>query len=311
MNSKSPKNLRPETIVITAGRPEVGPDSLLNQPISLNSTFVAGGEVGYGRYGNETWLALEEAISALEGGRTLAYSSGMAAVTAVFSTLPVGAKVIASNEGYSGTMTLLNNYATANRLKVSFVSVTNTSEVINELPGATLLWIESPTNPGLEVADLPALIKAAKDKGVTVAVDNTFATALSQKPLALGAVSGKPCPACALGADRLWPAPQRQCACAAAADRRAVPDQGLAGTAGDSFGPCHHLFRNRPPYWPSQGGAGGRHSGGAQSDQPADPLPPRPAQIGGLGWLSLGLAGEARHSGMGIGAGGCRALTAM
>ena len=79
------------------------------------------------------------------------FTSRMAAVTAVFSTLPVGAKVIASNEGYSGTMTLLNNYATANRLKVSFVSVTDTSAVINELPGATLLWIESPTNPGLEV----------------------------------------------------------------------------------------------------------------------------------------------------------------
>ena len=181
------KGLSPETIAITAGRPAVGPDSPLNHPISLNSTFVAGGTVGYGRYGNETWLALEEAISALEGGRTLAYSSGMAAVTAVFSALPVGAKVVASNQGYSGTMTLLNNYATANRLKVSFVSVTNTSEVINELPGAKLLWIESPTNPGLEIADLPALIKAAKEKGVIVAVDNTFATALSQKPLALGA----------------------------------------------------------------------------------------------------------------------------
>lgn len=184
---KSDKELSPETIAITAGRPTVGPDSALNQPISLNSTFVAGGAVGYGRYGNETWLALEEAISALEGGRSLTYSSGMAAVTAVFSTLPVGAKVIASNEGYSGTMTLLGNYEKTNRLQVSFVSVTNSAEVLNELSGATLLWIESPTNPGLEVADLPALIKAAKEKGVTVAVDNTFATALSQQPLALGA----------------------------------------------------------------------------------------------------------------------------
>ncbi len=181
------KGLSPETIAITAGRPAVGPDSALNQPISLNSTFVAGGAIGYGRYGNETWLALEAAISALEGGRTLAYSSGMAAVTAVFSTLPVGAKVVASNQGYSGTMTLLNNYAAAKRLEVSFVSVANTSEVINELAGAALLWIESPTNPGLEVADLPALIKAAKESKITVAVDNTFATALTQLPLALGA----------------------------------------------------------------------------------------------------------------------------
>ena len=183
----SDKSLSPETIAVTAGRPPFGPDSALNQPISLNSTFVAGGAIGYGRYGNETWLALEEAISALEGGRTLAYSSGMAAITAVFSTLPVGAKVVASNQGYSGVMTLLGNYSSAKRLEVAFVSITDTEQVINELAGATLLWIESPTNPGLEVADLPALIKAAKAKGVTVAVDNTFATALNQTPLAMGA----------------------------------------------------------------------------------------------------------------------------
>ena len=61
MNSKQP-HLRPETIAITAGRPEVGADSALNPPISLNSTYVAGGPVGYGRYGNETWTALEVAI---------------------------------------------------------------------------------------------------------------------------------------------------------------------------------------------------------------------------------------------------------
>jgi len=185
MSSK--KQQHPETVAITAGRPPVGPDSALNQPISLNSTFVAGGPVGYGRYGNETWRALEEAISALEGGRTLTYSSGMAAITAVFSTLPVGAKVIASNQGYSGTMTLLGNYSSAKRLDVHFISITDTAAVIKELPGAALLWIESPTNPGLEVADLPALIKAAKANGALVAVDNTFATALSQQPLLLGA----------------------------------------------------------------------------------------------------------------------------
>jgi cystathionine gamma-synthase len=177
----------PETIAVTAGRPPIGPDSALNPPISLNSTFAAGGAVGYGRYGNETWLALEEAISALEGGKTLSYSSGMAAVTAVFSTLPIGAKVVASNQGYSGVMTLLGNYSAAKRLEVAFVAITDTEQVISQLAGATLLWIETPTNPGLEVADLPALIKAAKAQGVTVAVDNTFATALNQKPLAMGA----------------------------------------------------------------------------------------------------------------------------
>jgi cystathionine gamma-synthase len=187
MNSNSPQSHRPETIAITAGRPEVGPDSLLNRPISLNSTFVAGGAIGYGRYGNETWTALEVAIAALEGGKTLTYSSGMAAVTAVFSTLPVGAKVVASNQGYSGVMTLLGNLAAAKKLNPKFVSIADTAEVIAALDGADLLWIESPTNPSLDVADMPTLIKEAKSRGITVAVDNTFATALTQQPILMGA----------------------------------------------------------------------------------------------------------------------------
>jgi cystathionine gamma-synthase len=187
MNSKPTPQQRPETIAITAGRPEVGPDSLLNQPISLNSTFVAGGAIGYGRYGNETWSALEVAIAALEGGKTLTYSSGMAAVTAVFSTLPVGAKVVASNQGYSGVMTLLGNLSAAKKLNPKFVSIADTDEVIAALDGADLLWIESPTNPSLDVADLPTLIKEAKSRSITVAVDNTFATALIQQPLLMGA----------------------------------------------------------------------------------------------------------------------------
>ena len=187
MNSNPAPQHRPETIAVTAGRPEVGPDSLLNQPISLNSTFVAGGAIGYGRYGNQTWSALETAIAALEGGKTLTYSSGMAAVSAVFSTLPVGAKVVASNQGYSGVMTLLGTLAAAKKLNPNFVSIADTDEVIAALDGADLLWIESPTNPSLDVADLPTLIKEAKSRGITVAVDNTFATALTQQPLLMGA----------------------------------------------------------------------------------------------------------------------------
>jgi len=187
MNSNPAPQHRPETIAVTAGRPEVGPDSLLNQPISLNSTFVGGGAIGYGRYGNQTWSALETAIAALEGGKTLTYSSGMAAVSAVFSTLPVGAKVVASNQGYSGVMTLLGTLAAAKKLNPNFVSIADTDEVIAALDGADLLWIESPTNPSLDVADLPTLIKEAKSRGITVAVDNTFATALTQQPLLMGA----------------------------------------------------------------------------------------------------------------------------
>ena len=187
MTAQHGSEQRPETIAITAGRPVVAPDSALNQPISLNSTFTAGGPIGYGRYGNETWTSLEAAIGALEGGQTLSYSSGMAAVSAVFSTLPVGAKVVASNQGYSGVMTLLGKLSAANKISATLVSIADTDEVIAALDGADLLWLESPTNPSLDVADLPALIRAAKSRNITVAVDNTFATTLVQQPLLMGA----------------------------------------------------------------------------------------------------------------------------
>jgi len=180
-------SLHPETSAITAGRPEVAPDAPLNPPIVISSTFHAGGPIGYGRYGNESWSALETAIAELEGGATLSFSSGMAAISAVFSILPIGAPVVASNQGYSGCMTLLNQLHTSGRLEVRFVEITDTDEVIAAMKGAALLWVESPTNPCLDVADLPALITAAKKMGIGVAVDNTFATPLIQKPLSMGA----------------------------------------------------------------------------------------------------------------------------
>src|SRR6185369_8071408 len=73
--------LRPATTVVHAGRPPHEPDQPLNAPITMASTYVAGGDLEYGRYGNPTWAAFEEALGALEGGRALAYASGMAAVT--------------------------------------------------------------------------------------------------------------------------------------------------------------------------------------------------------------------------------------
>jgi cystathionine gamma-synthase len=180
-------SLHPETSAITAGRPEAAPDASLNPPIIISSTYHAGGPVGYGRYGNESWSALEAAIGALEDGATLSFSSGMAAVSAVFSILPIGAPVVASNQGYSGVMGLLNQFQASGRLEVRFVEITNTEEVIAAMKGAALVWLESPTNPCLDVADLPALITAAKKLGIGVAVDNTFATPLIQKPLTMGA----------------------------------------------------------------------------------------------------------------------------
>ena len=176
-----------ESKVVAAGRPAKQPDGALNPPIALNSTFHQGGPVGYGRYGNETWSALEEAISVLEGGKTLLFSSGMAAISAVFSLLPEGAVIVAANNGYQGTTTLLKKLNESEKLKVRFVNLANTDECIAAIPGAQMLYLESPLNPLLEVVDLPKIIAAGKAAGCGVAVDNTLATPLLQNPLALGA----------------------------------------------------------------------------------------------------------------------------
>jgi cystathionine gamma-synthase len=179
--------LATESKVVAAGRPAKQPDGALNPPIALNSTFHEGGPVGYGRYGNETWSALEEAISVLEGGKTLLFSSGMAAISVVFSLLPDGAVIVAANNGYQGTTTLLKKLHESEKLKVRFVNLANTDECLAAIPGAQMLYLESPINPLLEVVDLPKIIAAGKSAGCGVAVDNTLATPLLQNPLALGA----------------------------------------------------------------------------------------------------------------------------
>jgi cystathionine gamma-synthase len=179
--------LATESKVVAAGRPAKQPDGALNPPIALNSTFHEGGPVGYGRYGNETWSALEEAISVLEGGKTLLFSSGMAAISAVFSLLPEGAVIVAASNGYQGTTTLLKKLHESEKLKVRFVNLANTDECLAAIPGAQMLYLESPLNPLLEVVDLPKIIAAGKSAGCGVAVDNTLATPLLQNPLALGA----------------------------------------------------------------------------------------------------------------------------
>ena len=179
--------LATESKVVAAGRPAKQPDGALNPPIALNSTFHEGGPVGYGRYGNETWSALEDAISVLEGGKTLLFSSGMAAISAVFSLLPEGAVIVAANNGYQGTTTLLKKLHESEKLKVRFVNLANTDECLAAIPGAQMLYLESPLNPLLEVVDLPKIIAAGKSAGCGVAVDNTLATPLLQNPLALGA----------------------------------------------------------------------------------------------------------------------------
>jgi cystathionine gamma-synthase len=179
--------LRPATVAVTAGRPAASPDAPLNEPVVFASAYHAGGPVAYARDGNPSWSALEDAIGALEGGSALAFSSGMAAIAAVLDTLPVGAKVVLPSEGYSGTRVLVRDAGPPGRWHLEFVDVTDTDAVLAAVEGAALLWLESPTNPLNGVVDLPTVIAGAHERGAVVAVDNTYATPLLQRPLTLGA----------------------------------------------------------------------------------------------------------------------------
>jgi cystathionine gamma-synthase len=175
------------TVAVHAGRPDRTPGSPLSVPPVLASTFAEGGPVGYARSGNPTWAALEDVLGALEGGRAVVFGSGMAAVSAILDPLPEQAVVVVPRHAYSGTLALLDQLGSQRGFDVRRVDIADTEQTGAALDGAHLLWIESPTNPMLEVADLPVLFSTARRLGVRSCADNTFATPLNQQPLALGA----------------------------------------------------------------------------------------------------------------------------
>ncbi|QZY52040.1 trans-sulfuration enzyme family protein [Leucobacter tenebrionis] len=187
-------SLRPETSVVALGRPDPAPDGPLNPPISLSSTFRSAGEPGpgdrvYARYSNPTWEPLEEAIASLEGGGVagLAFASGMAAVSAALSLAPIGGVAVVPSASYNGTIGLARELAATGALVLREIDPLDIDAVIEALDGADLLWLESPTNPMLDVVDLPRLVSEARRRGVTAVVDNTFSTPLRQRPLSVGA----------------------------------------------------------------------------------------------------------------------------
>ncbi|GLY16142.1 cystathionine gamma-synthase [Kineosporia sp. NBRC 101677] len=188
--------LAPATVAVTAGRPPASPNQPMNVPVVFTSTYTASdfapqsGDLGYGRWGNPSWTALEDAVGALEGGPALSFASGMAVVSAVLNLVPLGGTVVIPDIPYSGTSQLARELAEAGRLSVRAVPIADTDVVVAALDGlgaGDLVVLESPTNPMMDVADLATVIAAARGRGVLTAVDNTFATPLLQQPLSLGA----------------------------------------------------------------------------------------------------------------------------
>ncbi len=180
--------LDPASVVVAGGRGPQDAGYPVNVPITMASTYRSGGSVSYGRDSNVVWEGLEEVLGALEGGRALVFGSGMAAIAAVVETLAVGATVVVAGDAYNGTRHLLADLAGRGRLSVVPADVSDTAATLAACEkGADLLWLESPTNPLMAVADLAGLADGAHGLGLTVVVDNTFATPLLQRPLDLGA----------------------------------------------------------------------------------------------------------------------------
>ncbi|WP_353950678.1 aminotransferase class I/II-fold pyridoxal phosphate-dependent enzyme [Knoellia sp. S7-12] len=181
------EELSPATRVVSLGRVPREPGEQVGAPLTFTSTYHADGPVTYARVGNPTWAAFEDALGSLEGGEALVFASGMAAVAAALTLVPHGGRIVVPTAAYNGTLVTLADRAEAGEVEVTHVDVTDTESVISALDGAAMLWIESPTNPLLDVADVEALAAAARERHVCVVVDNTFATPLLQQPLTLGA----------------------------------------------------------------------------------------------------------------------------
>lgn len=175
------------TIAVHAGRPERSPDAPLNAPIVPASSFVAGGPMEYARDAAPTTEALEALIGALEGGHATCFASGMAAANAVMDLVPPGGTVVAPNEAYTGVAVRLRELRDAGRIGLRTVDVADAAAIARACDGAALLWLESPTNPLMDVADLPRAIADAHASGARVVVDSTFATPVLQRPLSDGA----------------------------------------------------------------------------------------------------------------------------
>ena len=176
-----------ESWLVSAGR-LTEPGDPLNVPLVPASNFVMGDGRIYARIdGTPTWEALEEVVGGLEGGKAVAFASGMAAVSAVFDQLPAGASVALPDDCYLGVAALAARGAEQGRWSLRRIAVQDTEGWIQACAEADLIWIESPSNPLLLVADLEAICKAPRKPGAILAVDNTFATPLNQQPLDFGA----------------------------------------------------------------------------------------------------------------------------
>jgi cystathionine gamma-synthase len=186
--------MRIETLAVHAGCEPDKETGAMSPPLHLATTFQhgpAGERIGgyeYTREDNPTQTRLETALAALEGGAAaLAFASGMAAIDAVFSAFPHGSRIIVPRAVYMGVSALAREFL-ASRVEVDTVDTSDIKTITAAMtPQTRCVWLETPSNPLLQISDIAAVAALAHKNNALVAVDNTFATPCLQRPLALGA----------------------------------------------------------------------------------------------------------------------------
>ena len=188
------REARFETLAIHAGQEPDPTTGAIMTPIYQTSTYVQDGPGNhrgyeYSRTGNPTRTALESCVAALEGARHgLAFSSGCAATSMLMHTLKAGDHIISGDDLYGGTYRLFADVWSHHQLSFDFIDLSD-PERIDEVvkPNTKMVWLETPTNPLLRLADIEAIAVKAKAHGLVLVVDNTFMSPYFQSPLALGA----------------------------------------------------------------------------------------------------------------------------
>jgi cystathionine gamma-lyase len=188
------KTQRFATRAIHAGQSPDPSTGAIMPPIYATSTYVQSSPgvhkgLDYGRSHNPTRWAWERNVADLEGGSAaFAFASGLAAIATVLELLPAGAHVVSGDDVYGGTFRLFDKVRRASAGHAfSYVDLTEPQNLLAALtPQTKLVWVETPTNPLLKLADLRAIAALAKQRGILTACDNTFASPYNQRPLELG-----------------------------------------------------------------------------------------------------------------------------
>jgi len=191
-----------QTKAIHAGYSAHGPEQPVVSPLQPGTIFThpltgfdsAAGSYGYSRYGNPNRRELEQILTALEGGAiSAAFSSGMAAITAVFQVLSPGDHVVVCNDVYHGTRAVLNDIMKRWGLMFTYVDAADVNAVAQAMqPQTRIVWLETPSNPRLLISDIAAISAMVREierepHQIKVCVDNTWGTPILQQPLVLGA----------------------------------------------------------------------------------------------------------------------------